>query len=293
MACIHLVDASPYVFRAYYSLPDSLTAPDGRPVNAVYGFAMMLLKLIDDEEVTHLAAGFDGSLTTSFRNEIYPAYKAQREKPPEDLERQFFDASALVEALGMPYFVSDRYESEDLLGSLVDPLVDEGHEIVLVSSDKDLAQLVSDDVLLFDFARDERLDPAGVLGRFGVPPRLVADFLGLAGDSVDNIPGVPGIGKKSAQAILNGIGALEEVYEDLDRVEELEVRGAKSMRRKLEEHREQAEMSKRLATIVRDAPVDADAEDLLWQGAERDELEDLLEELGFGERIRDRVQRWR
>lgn len=293
MARIHLVDASPYVFRAYYSLPDSLTAPDGRPVNAVYGFAMMLLKLIDDEEVTRLAAGFDGSLTTSFRNEIYPEYKAQREKPPEDLERQFFDASALVEALGFPYFVSDRYESEDLLGSLVDPLVDEGHEVVLVSSDKDLAQLVSDDVVLFDFARDERLDPEGVRQRFGVPPHLVADFLGLAGDSVDNIPGVPGIGKKSAQAILNGIGPLEEVYADLDRVEELEVRGAGSMRRKLEEHREQAEMSKRLATIARDAPVDADAGHLRWEGADRDKLEELLEDLGFGDRIRDRIQRWR
>lgn len=293
MARIHLVDASPYIFRAYFSLPDSMRAPDGRPVNAVYGFAGTLLKMIDDESLTHCAIAFDRSLTTSFRNEIYPPYKQQRELPPADLERQLEDCERLVAALGFRHFSSQRYEAEDLLGSLVDPLLGAGHELVLVSSDKDLGQLVGERVTLYDLAKGEHLDAAAVEVKMGVPPELVADFLGLAGDAVDNIPGVPGIGKKSATALLQGLGALERIYENLDAVEALSVRGAASLRRKLEAHRAQAEMSKQLAVIARDAPVAASADELEWHGAHRDELSSLLDELGFGERLLSRVQRFR
>ena len=307
---VHLVDASPYIFRAYFSLPGSMKAPDGRPVNAVYGFASTVLKMIDDESLTHAAFAFDRSLTTSFRNEIYPEYKQQRELPPEDLERQLEDCERLIAALGFRHVASERYEADDLIGTLADRLLGTSdHELVIVSSDKDLGQLVGDRVSFFDLAKNQRLDAAAVEEKLGVPPHLVPDFLGLAGDSVDNIPGVPGIGPKSASALLLGLGSLDEIYAELDAVEELSVRGAKSMRRKLEEYREQAEMSKRLATVARDAPleglidppteaVDAPpsgglAEALKWPGADRGALVSLLDELGFGERLLSRVPRFR
>ena len=298
---IHLVDSSPYIFRAYFSLPSSMKAPDGRPVNAVYGFASTVLKMIDDESLTHAAFTFDRSLTTSFRNEIFPEYKQQRELPPEDLERQLVDCERLIAALGFRCFASERYEADDLIGTLaVRLLAATDQNLVVVSSDKDLGQLVDDRVSFYDLAKGLHLDAAAVEEKLGVPPRLVPDFLGLAGDSVDNIPGVPGIGPKSASALLLGLGSLEEIYADLDAVEQLSVRGAKSLRRKLEEHREQAEMSKQLATIACDAPLDdldaaADAwlDELAWHGADRDAFQSLADELGFGDHLLSRVQRFR
>ena len=294
---IHLVDSSPYIFRAYFSLPSSMKAPDGRPVNAVYGFASTLLKMIDDESLTHAAFAFDRSLTTSFRNEIYPDYKQQRELPPEDLERQMEDCERLVAALGFRHVASERYEADDLIGTLVDRLLAAtDRDLVIVSSDKDLGQLVDQRVSFYDLAKGQHLDAAAVEEKLGVPPHLIPDFLGLAGDSVDNIPGVPGIGKKSASALLLGLGPLEDIYDDLDAVEELSVRGAKSLRRKLEEHREQAEMSKQLATIARDAPLDGldpSSDGLAWRGADREAVDNLADELGFGDRLLSRVQRFR
>lgn len=302
---IHLVDASPFIFRAYFSLPSSMKAPDGRPVNAVYGFASTVLKMIDDESLTHAAFAFDRSLTTSFRNEIYPEYKQQRELPPEDLERQLEDCERLIAALGFCHCASERFEADDLIGTLVDRLLGASdHDLVVVSSDKDLGQLVNERVSFYDLAKGQHLDAAAVQEKLGVPPHLVPDFLGLAGDPVDNIPGVPGIGKKSASALLLGLGSLDEVYADLDAVEQLSVRGAKSLRRKLEEHREQAEMSKQLATLASDAPLDGltDGKDaspealagaLAWKGADRVAFESLAHELGFGDRLLSRVQRFR
>ena len=270
-----------------------MTAPDGRPVNAVYGLAGTVLKMIDDESLTHAAFAFDRSLTSSFRNEIYPEYKRQRALPPQDLERQLEDCERVVAALGFRHFSSDRYEADDLLGTLAAQLHrSTDHELVIVSSDKDLGQLVDDRVILFDLAKGLHLGPDGVKEKLGVPPELVADFLGLAGDPVDNIPGVPGIGKKSATALLLALGPLDRIYDDLDAVEQLPVRGAKSLRRKLEEHRPMAEMSRRLATVARDAPISASADELKWPGADRDALKTLLEELGFGDRLLSRVQRF-
>ena len=175
----------PNIFRAFFSLPSSMTAPDGRPVNAVYGFASTVLKMIDDESLTHAAFAFDRSLTTSFRNEIYPEYKQQRELPPEDLERQLQDCERVIAALGFCHLASERYEADDLIGSLADQLLaTTEHELVVVSSDKDLGQLVGERVSFFDLAKGLHLDADAVEKKLGVPPRLVPDFLGLAGDPV-------------------------------------------------------------------------------------------------------------
>ncbi len=291
-ATVHLVDASPYIFRAFFSLPDSITDRSGEPANAVYGFAGFLIKLVETEEPTHLAVAFDRSLTTSFRNEIYPEYKAGRELPPPELEAQLDACYELAEAFGAAAFIDDRYEADDLIAALVDRLGAEGHGAVIVTSDKDLAQLVDERVELFDFAKGERYGPAEVVEKFGVEPGQIADFLALAGDSVDNIPGVRGVGKKSAAALLDAFSSLEEIYDRLEEVPELPVRGAKALRRKLEAGREAAFLSQRLATVAREAPAEGTLDDLAYRGADADRLEALLQSLGFGT-IGERIPRRR
>lgn len=289
---VHLVDASPYIFRAFFSLPDSIADGEGRPVNAVYGFAGFLIKLVETDEPTHLGLAFDRSLTTSFRNELYPEYKSGRELPPPELEAQIDLCYELGRAFGAAVYIDERYEADDLIAALVADLVSDGHGAVIVTSDKDLAQLVTGRVALWDFARDERYGPAEVERKLGVRPEQVADFLGLAGDPVDSIPGVPGVGKKTAAALLAAFDDLESLYEGLDRVPELQIRGAKSLAARLAEHREVAFLSKRLATVAPEAPAEADLEELAYRGADPALLDPLFERLGFGT-IRERIPRWR
>ncbi len=289
---IHLVDASPYIFRAFFSIPDKMVGSSGLPVNAVYGFAQFLLRLIEEEEVSHLGLAFDKSLTTSFRNDIYPDYKAQRGLPPPELEAQQDWCQEVGEAFGGAIYVDLRYEADDLIATLCHQLEPEGHEIVVVSSDKDLAQLVSERVTLYDFARSERYDPAAVVEKFGVRPDQIADYLGLAGDSVDNIPGVAGVGKKTAVALLAELDSLDEIYRRLDDVPSLQIRGAKSLRKKLDEQRETALLSRQLATVATDAPATADLDELRLDGADPELVDPLFEELGFRRRLRDRIPRW-
>lgn len=287
---IHLVDASPYIFRGFFSLPASMTGKAGSPVNAVYGFTQFLVRLIEEEDVTHLGLAFDKSLTTSFRNEIYPPYKAQRELPPPELTAQLDWCREIGRAVGAATYVDLRYEADDLLAALCHQLEPAGHELVVVTSDKDLAQLVSEQVTLLDFARGEYFGPEEVLEKFGVRPRQIADYLGLAGDSVDNIPGVKGVGKKTAAALLAAFDDLDAVYQRLDEVADLPIRGAKSLRDKLEAQRETAFLSRRLATVAIDAPATADLDELRLDGADPELLDPLLDELGFG-RLADRIRR--
>lgn len=289
---VHLVDASPYIFRSYFALPDSITDPEGRPVQAVYGFAGFLIKLVETEAPTHLGVAFDRSLTTSFRNELYPAYKSGRELPPPELEAQIDDCYAVAEAFGAACCIDDRFEADDLIAALVRRLTPEGHGAVIVTSDKDLAQLVSDRVSVLDFSREERYGPAEVEAKFGVRPEQIPDFLGLAGDPVDSIPGVPGVGKKTAAALLAAFGDLEGVYDHLEEVPRLSMRGARSVAAKLADHRETAFLSKRLATAADEAPAEADLDALVYRGADPALLDPLFQRLGF-EGIRERIPRWR
>ncbi|NJL27988.1 MAG: exodeoxyribonuclease IX [Thermoanaerobaculia bacterium] len=289
---VYLVDASPYIFRAYFSLPTTMVGKAGTPVNAAYGFAGFLLKLIETEQPTHLGLAFDESLNTSFRNEIYPAYKAQRELPPPELEAQLRWCQQIGRALGAAVYVDDRYEADDLIGTLADQLTRRGHRVVVVTSDKDLAQLVDEQVSLYDFAKEERYDREEVVEKFGVRPEQIPDYLGLAGDAVDNIPGVTGIGPKTAAALLAGMVSLDGLYDRLAEVATLPIRGAKTLPAKLEASRDVALLSRQLATIARDAPVHADLGELALNGADPGLVDPLFEELGFG-RIRERIGRWR
>jgi 5'-3' exonuclease len=285
---LHLVDASPYVFRGYYSIPASVTARDGRPVNAVHGFAAFLLRLIAEERPTHLGVAFDRSLTTSFRNELYPDYKAQRELPPPELEAQLRDCEELAAAIGAAVFVDERYEADDLIATLASRLCGRTSRVVVVSSDKDLAQLVDERTTLLDFAREERYGPPEVRAKFGVEPAQIPDFLGLAGDAVDNIPGVKGVGAKTAAALLERFGDLDSLYERLDEVGELALRGARTLTAKLEVGRELAFLSRELATVARDAPARATLGELRLRRPDAARVGALCERLG-SRRLRDRL----
>ncbi|MCZ6508722.1 MAG: hypothetical protein O7A04_11840 [Acidobacteria bacterium] len=278
-AAILLVDASPYIFRAHFALPGSLVDRQGRSSNAVYGFGSFLLKLIDEERPTHLAVAFDGSLTTSFRNEIYPQYKQHREPPPPDLEAQLEDCRTLTRALGAATFIDDRFEADDLLASLCLSLGDRAATIV--TSDKDLSQLVDERISWLDYGRQRRYGPAQVRERFGVEPRRIPDLLGLAGDPVDNIPGVRGVGTKTAVALLAYFGSLEEVCARSAEIPSLGLRGGGRIRRLIEEQREMALMSKRLATVARDAVIDTSLDDLRLAAPRHAVLDPLFERLGF------------
>jgi DNA polymerase I len=288
---LYLIDALPYVFRAYFAIRD-MRSPQEQPVQAVYGFTAFLLRLLRQEPLTHIGVAFDESLTTSFRNAFFPAYKANRELPPADLAWQLERCQAVTRALGIPVFVDQQYEADDLIGTLAQQAVQQGMDVVVVSSDKDLMQLVHSQVMFYDAAKDRRLDVAGVTTHMGVRPEQIPDLLGLQGDAVDNIPGVKGIGSKTALALLQAFPTLEDLYADLDRVASLPLRQVKTLRQKLADGRDMAFLSKRLATIARNAPVTYEVATLAYQGADNAALTDLFAELGF-RRLGQRVTRWR
>ena len=259
-------------------------------VNAVYGYTNFLIQILK-ENPTHIAVAFDGSLTTSFRNKIYPEYKAQRGLPPPELEAQLEACFKVTEAMGMPAFIDDEFEADDIIGTLLNQVLRDNHRAVVVSNDKDFAQFVSDKVTFWNFAKGERYDSAAVEEKFGVPPGQMVDLLALMGDSVDNIPGVKGVGAKTATALLNHFGSLKKIYENIDAVESLPIRGAASVKKKLIQDREMAELSKQLATIAVNAPVQMVLNKLQYVGAERETIEPLFRDLGFTN-LKDRIPLW-
>ncbi len=292
MQKIYLIDALPYVFRAYFSIPSSLRTPDGAPANAVYGYTAFLLDLLKKANPTHIAVAFDGSLTTSFRNEMYPAYKAQREKPDEELYAQLKACREVTEALGMKWYIDPRYEADDIIGTIAAKLGKKDSRFVVVSGDKDLAQLVNKNTLLWDFAKDRWFDEKTVKQHFGVRANQIIDLLALMGDAVDNIPGVKGVGEKTAVELLKKFASVDEIYQKIDKVEKLALRGAQAIRVKLEASHDMAFLSKQLATIAVDAPIKASLRELKYTGAERKKVESLFDRLGFG-KIRERITKWK
>jgi len=287
---VYLIDASPYIFRAYFSLPERL-GPNGDRIEAVQGFAGFLLKLLNEERPTHACVAFDESLTTCFRNEIYPEYKAQRELPPAQLEAQLKACQEFAAAMGARVFVHERYEADDLIGTLVEKLIKGKQRAVVVSPDKDLAQLVTPEVELFDYAKGLRYGPDEVEKKFSVRPGQITDYLGLAGDSVDNIPGVRGVGAKTAVRLLEAFDDLEDVFANLEGVAKLEMRGAASVAAKLEKDREMAFLSRQLATVAVDAPARAKLADLAFAGPDLKQVDKLCDRLGSTS-LRDRIHAW-
>lgn len=281
-----LIDASVYIFRAFHSLPSSITGRDGRPLNALHGYATFLTALLCDSGATQVAAAFDESLTSSFRNEWYADYKANRELPPQALVDQIAACREVTQALGVATLSSPRYEADDLIGTLA---AQSEEPVTIVTSDKDLAQLLGAGDLLWDYAKEQRFDAAGIRDKFGVNPVQIPDYLALVGDSVDNIPGVPGIGAKTAAALLNEMTDLDAVLANLDGVADLPIRGAKSLAGKLAQHAEQARLSRRLAVIVTDIPLDERQRDIRRRSPDRARLCAVCDEVGAGQRLRARL----
>lgn len=287
---VHLVDGSLYVFRAWHSMPDEFHDVDGHPVNAVHGFTRFLCELLERVKPEHLAVAFDASLTTSFRNAIYPQYKANRELPPPDLERQFVMCRDITQALGVPVLIDHSFEADDLIGSALWSLRAHGFRSVIVSADKDFGQLLGEYDEQWDYARNLRWGPAGVHERLGVHPHQVADYLALCGDAVDNIPGVPGVGAKTAAALLAHFGSLDALLDRVDEVPFLRIRGAASCAVKLKEHRDAALLYRRLTRIALDAPVSPEADALRRLRGDAEAMDALSERLRFGPLTRTRLR---
>lgn len=288
---VYLVDASVYIFRAWFSMPDAFVNAAGEPTNAVYGFSGFLCSLLEQTGAEHVAVAFDESLTTSYRNEIYPDYKANREPAPAELKRQFAWARAVAEAMGLQCFGDDRYEADDLIGTLAEYWRARGHPICVVTADKDLAQLVGDTDHWWDFSRNQKLNATQLTAKFGVTPGQIADYLALTGDAVDNIPGVPGIGPKSAAALLGHFGDLDSLYARLEEVPSLAIRGANSLHRRLSEHREAAELARKLTIIETAVESALAAPNLMRSEVDTARLNRLFDELAFGGMLRQRCLR--
>ncbi len=287
---VHLVDSSLYVFRAWHGTPIEASDADGWPLNAVHGFARFLCDLIERTRAERLALAFDDALHSCFRNAIYPAYKAHRDPAPEELTRQFAHCKALGVAMGLPVMAHVEYEADDLIGTAAAQVRREGHAVVIVSADKDMAQLLDEGDWQWDFARNERWDCAGVKPRYGIHAHQVADYLGLTGDASDNIPGVPGIGPKTAATLLGIYGSLDTLLEKLHEVPLLKLRGAAQHAARLREHRDSALLSRRLATIVLDVPLPDAFNAARRREPDSDALDRLCEQLRIGPMTRRRLQ---
>ena len=289
---VHLFDGHVYIFRAYHSLPP-MTASDGTPCNAAYGFANTLIRYASEEDPSHVGVCFDAAMT-SFRNEIEPEYKAQRGETPDDLEPQFELCHEIAIALGFATYEVDNYEADDLLGTISGEVIRRRGRARIVTTDKDLCQLVREDdrVVVYDLAKEKTYDANGVREKFGVSPSQIPDYLGLVGDKIDNLPGVPGVGAKSAAALLQVFESIEDIPDDLEGWSEVEVRGARRLAGNIAEHRARALKTKELATVLMKVPgVTPNLAELTYRGADRERTEELFERLGWN-RIRDRIPKW-
>ncbi|KGE78512.1 DNA polymerase I [Halomonas salina] len=277
---IVLVDGSSYLYRAFHALPP-LTTSQGLPTGAVKGVLNMLKRLIKDYPDSPMAVVFDAPGKT-FRDELYAEYKAQRPPMPDDLRDQVQPLHDCVRALGLPLLCIQGVEADDVIGTLARHATEAGRDAVISTGDKDMAQLVNAHITLVNTMKDETLDVAGVKEKFGLPPERIIDFLALMGDKVDNIPGVPGVGEKTALGLLQGMeGGLETVYADLEKVKTLGFRGAKTLPKKLEEHRDQAFLSYELATIKTDCELPVGLDDLDIAHPDREALAELYRRLEF------------
>lgn len=273
MKRLYLVDVSSMFFRAFYAIRQ-LNNPQGMPTNAIYGFMNMTIKLMREIKPDYMAFCFDRP-EPSFRKEIDERYKANRSDMPEDLVPQVPYIRKVSHALGVPCFDKKGYEADDIIGTLACMARDQGIEVVIVSGDKDFGQLVGPHVTMYDTMKDIRYDEEGVKEKFGVEPRKIRDYLAIVGDSSDNVAGVKGIGPKGAQTLLEQFDSLEDIYENLDKISN------KNLRAKLEAGKEEAFLSKKLVCIVTDMDLNVKMDDLRLKPIVREELRALLEELDF------------
>lgn len=269
-----LVDGSSYLYRAFHAFPP-LTNKQGELTGAMYGVLNMLKSLIAQVEPSHIAVVFDAKGKT-FRDELFEQYKSHRPPMPDELRSQIQPLHAIIKALGIPLLSIEGVEADDVIGTLAVQASQAGKHVLISTGDKDMAQLVNDHIMLINTMNNTLLDREGVIEKYGIPPELIIDYLALLGDSSDNIPGVKGVGEKTAIALLQGIGSMQAIYANLDKVAELSFRGAKTFAPKLEAEKETADLSYLLATIKTDVALDVTYDQLITQPQQRDQLVELF-----------------
>ncbi len=276
---LYLVDGSGYIFRAFFALP-RLNNSRGLPTNATYGFIRMLLKLLKEARPTHIAVVFDSARKT-FRDDLFESYKANRVQTPSDLLQQIPFIYQAVDQFRIPRLVIDGYEADDVIATLAVRATRDGFNAVIVTGDKDFMQLVSPSITLWDTMFGKRTGVREVRERFGVEPRALVDVMALMGDSIDNIKGVPGVGEKTASALIQNYGSIESLFAGLDKLDQTKVRGAKKLAGLLAAHQGEVELARKLVRVDSDVPVDFAPIDLSWPGIDEKGVADLLRELEF------------
>lgn len=284
----YLIDTSIYIFRAWHSYDEDITDAEGNPANAVYGFSEFLFEFIkrtsSNKGSSYIACAFDASQTDSYRREIFKEYKANRTPAPEELKRQFGYCRDFCRAVGLADYSSNRFEADDIIGTLAHRLREQGYAITIISADKDLAQLVlGEDDFWWDYARDNLLNKKGIEKQFGVRPDQIADMLALSGDKVDNIPGIPGIGYTLASRILGKFQTVEEILENISEISKMKFRGSARVQNLVDEHQHILPMTKKLTTIVTDAQFQGPKQDILWQGIEEELIHKVFDLLDAGD----------
>ncbi|WP_118878456.1 DNA polymerase I [Haemophilus haemolyticus] len=265
-----LVDGSSYLYRAFHAFPP-LTNAAGEPTGAMYGVLNMLKSLISQVQPTHIAVVFDAKGKT-FRDEMFEQYKSHRPPMPDDLRKQIQPLHDMIRALGIPLLVVEGVEADDVIGTLALQASRLGKKVLISTGDKDMAQLVDDNIMLINTMNNSLLDREGVIEKYGIPPELIIDYLALMGDSADNIPGVAGVGEKTALGLLQGIGSMAEIYANLEKVAELPIRGAKKLGEKLLAEKTNADLSYTLATIKTDVKLNVTTDELLLGESQNDQL---------------------
>ncbi|ELX7503584.1 DNA polymerase I [Vibrio fluvialis] len=274
-----LIDGSSYLYRAFHAYPGTMSNGE-IPTNAVYGVINMVRAMMRQFASDRMAVVFDAKGKT-FRDDLYPEYKAHRPPMPDDLRCQIEPLHKVIRAMGLPLLSIEGVEADDVIGTLAHQASQAGIPVLISTGDKDMAQLVDDNITLINTMTNVVMDRDGVIEKFGIPPELIIDYLALMGDKVDNIPGVPGVGDKTATALLQGIGGLTALYDNLDKIADLGFRGSKTMAKKLEDNRANAELSYELATIKLDVELDCTPETLLKATPDRDALIELYGQLAF------------
>lgn len=280
-----LVDGSGYVFRAFHALPPMNTSR-GLPTQAVYGFIRMLLKLLKDVRPSHIAIVFDSPKRT-FRDDLFADYKANRSEAPNDLIVQIPYIHRAVEAFRIKSLMVEGFEADDVIGTLAKRAAKEDFVVTLITADKDFMQLVGPHVTLWDTMRDRRIGAREVRERFGVEPSALVDIQALTGDTIDNVKGVPGVGEKTAAALVQKFGSVKGIYENLDRIEETGIRGAKKVAGLLAEHRAAVDLARKLVRIETDMPLKVEPDEFAWHGVNEQVAADLLRELEFDSILRE------
>jgi DNA polymerase I len=275
---VYVIDAMNYIFRAYHALPDNIIAPSGMLTNAVLGYLRTLLRIIKERKPEYMAAAFEGG--GSFRSTMFAAYKATRKQTPDDLEAQFDYCRKITEAIGVTCLEANDYEADDVIGTITARMSALGHPVVIVTGDKDMSQLVCDTVQVYDMAKDSWLNETAVRERFGVAPSQIPDLLALHGDSVDNIPGVAGVGEKTARQILSVCNGIEDLI-NAELAGRMSFRGRDEIMRRIRDNMDTVRMSRKLATICCEVPMEITAEVVRYRRGDHGRLKPLCAELGF------------